>query len=243
MIKRWATGGGGGGGRHKTSGVFQNSPCREKLYYEQISFSTQSRLGKVVLISVCNNELELEGSPCGAECLFFFLSLSFCFSLSLSLSLCCSVELDFKQQEDKLQPLMKRLCPTEDAHLSSLPYPQEAFTSTPKRKSKADSKKHSRWKMWFLWEDVEPSPLWCPGFMCYSYVPFLGSQTESSWLFFFFFKDLVTNGDGELSSALWILAPGTGRWQDLCWRTSPRSHGKLEILSRVPKRIGNVILN
>ncbi|XP_071380122.1 inhibitory synaptic factor 2A [Centroberyx affinis] len=61
-----------------------------------------------------------------------------------------SVELDFKQQEDKLQPLMKRLCPTDDAHFSPLPYPQEAFTSTPKRKSKADSKKHARWKLWFL---------------------------------------------------------------------------------------------
>ncbi|XP_029311716.1 inhibitory synaptic factor 2A [Cottoperca gobio] len=61
-----------------------------------------------------------------------------------------SVELDFKQQEDKLQPLMMRLCPTADGHFASLPYPQEAFTSTPKRKSKADSKKHARWKLWFL---------------------------------------------------------------------------------------------
>ncbi|XP_070980518.1 inhibitory synaptic factor 2A [Oncorhynchus clarkii lewisi] len=60
-----------------------------------------------------------------------------------------SVELDFKQQEDKLHPLMKRLCPSEDPHLS-LPYPPEAFTSTPKRKAKADSKKHARWKLWFL---------------------------------------------------------------------------------------------
>ncbi|XP_024140501.1 inhibitory synaptic factor 2A [Oryzias melastigma] len=61
-----------------------------------------------------------------------------------------SVELDFKLQEDKLQPLMKRLCPTTDVHFAPLPYPQEAFTSTPKRKSKADSKKHARWKLWFL---------------------------------------------------------------------------------------------
>ncbi|KAM9390955.1 inhibitory synaptic factor 2A-like, partial [Salvelinus alpinus] len=60
-----------------------------------------------------------------------------------------SVELDFKQQEDKLQPLMKRLCPLDDPHFS-LPYPPEAFTSTPKRKAKADSKKHARWKLWFL---------------------------------------------------------------------------------------------
>lgn len=65
---------------------------------------------------------------------------------------CCSVELDFKLQEDKLQPLMKRLCPTTDVHFAPLPYPQEAFTSTPKRKSKSDSKKHARWKLWFLWE-------------------------------------------------------------------------------------------
>ncbi|XP_067100870.1 inhibitory synaptic factor 2A [Osmerus mordax] len=61
-----------------------------------------------------------------------------------------SVELDFKQQEDKLQALMTRLCPAEDAPFSSLPYPPEAYTSTPKRKSKADSKKHARWKLWFL---------------------------------------------------------------------------------------------
>ncbi|KAM8889609.1 inhibitory synaptic factor 2A [Synchiropus picturatus] len=61
-----------------------------------------------------------------------------------------SVELDFKLQEDKLQPLMKRLCPTDDAHFSTLSHSQEAFTSTPKRKSKADSKKHARWKLWFL---------------------------------------------------------------------------------------------
>ncbi|XP_066549686.1 inhibitory synaptic factor 2A [Amia ocellicauda] len=61
-----------------------------------------------------------------------------------------SVELDFKQQEDKLQPLMKKLCPTEDPQVPSLPYPQEGYTSTPKRKSKTESKKHARWKLWFL---------------------------------------------------------------------------------------------
>ncbi|XP_030629627.1 inhibitory synaptic factor 2A [Chanos chanos] len=61
-----------------------------------------------------------------------------------------SVELDFKQQEDKLQPLMRRLCPTEETHFPSLPYPQEAFTSTPKRKAKAEAKKHARWRLWFL---------------------------------------------------------------------------------------------
>ncbi|XP_019721347.1 protein FAM196A isoform X1 [Hippocampus comes] len=61
-----------------------------------------------------------------------------------------SVELDFKQQEDKLQPLMKRLCPSDDSHFPALPYPHEAFTSTPKRKSKAESKKHARWRLWFM---------------------------------------------------------------------------------------------
>ncbi|XP_077407340.1 inhibitory synaptic factor 2A isoform X2 [Vanacampus margaritifer] len=61
-----------------------------------------------------------------------------------------SVELDFKQQEDKLQPLMKRLCTSGDAPFPALPYPHEAFTSTPKRKSKAESKKHARWRLWFM---------------------------------------------------------------------------------------------
>ncbi|XP_072292753.1 inhibitory synaptic factor 2A [Eucyclogobius newberryi] len=59
-----------------------------------------------------------------------------------------SVELDFKLQEDKLQPLMKRLCPSQQ--YPALPYPNEVFTSTPKRKSKSESKKHARWKLWFL---------------------------------------------------------------------------------------------
>ncbi|XP_072312312.1 inhibitory synaptic factor 2A [Eucyclogobius newberryi] len=62
-----------------------------------------------------------------------------------------SVELDFKLQEDKLQPLMKRLCPSEESHLPALPYTQDAvYSSTPKRKSKAESKKHARWRLWFL---------------------------------------------------------------------------------------------
>ncbi|XP_056626959.1 inhibitory synaptic factor 2A [Triplophysa dalaica] len=61
-----------------------------------------------------------------------------------------SVELDFKLQEDKLQPLMKRLCPTEESMFPSLSYPQEIISSTPKRKSKAEAKKHARWKLWFL---------------------------------------------------------------------------------------------
>ncbi|XP_048842615.1 inhibitory synaptic factor 2A [Brienomyrus brachyistius] len=61
-----------------------------------------------------------------------------------------SVELDFKQQEDKLLPLMKRLCPDEEPQFPLLPYAQEVFTSTPKRKSKTESKKHARWKLWFL---------------------------------------------------------------------------------------------
>lgn len=66
------------------------------------------------------------------------------------LFLCCSVELDFKQQEDKLQPLMKRLCPMDSQQCPALPYPNEVFTSTPKRKTKTESKKHARWKLWFL---------------------------------------------------------------------------------------------
>ncbi|KAM4607529.1 inhibitory synaptic factor 2A-like [Polymixia lowei] len=61
-----------------------------------------------------------------------------------------SVELDFKQQEDKLQPLMKRLCPQDSPQCPALPYSNEVFTSTPKRKSKTESKKHARWKLWFL---------------------------------------------------------------------------------------------
>ncbi|XP_056326079.1 inhibitory synaptic factor 2A [Danio aesculapii] len=61
-----------------------------------------------------------------------------------------SVELDFKLQEDKLQPLMKRLCPTEESLFASLPFAQDTIGSTPKRKSKAEAKKHARWKLWFL---------------------------------------------------------------------------------------------
>lgn len=66
------------------------------------------------------------------------------------LYLCCSVELDFKLQEDKLQPLMKRLCPLDSRQCPALPYSNEVFTTTPKRKSKTESKKHARWKLWFL---------------------------------------------------------------------------------------------
>ncbi|XP_029377681.1 inhibitory synaptic factor 2A [Echeneis naucrates] len=61
-----------------------------------------------------------------------------------------SVELDFKLQEDKLQPLMKRLCPLDGQQRPALPYSNEVFTSTPKRKSKTEYKKHARWKLWFL---------------------------------------------------------------------------------------------
>lgn len=68
----------------------------------------------------------------------------------VSLCLCHSVELDFKLQEDKLQPLMKRLCPMDGRQCPALPYSNEVFTTTPKRKSKTESKKHARWKLWFL---------------------------------------------------------------------------------------------
>ncbi|XP_046710958.1 inhibitory synaptic factor 2A isoform X1 [Silurus meridionalis] len=61
-----------------------------------------------------------------------------------------SVELDFKLQEDKLQPLMTRLCPAVEPAYPSLPYTHEVYTSTPKRKSKTEAKKHARWRLWFL---------------------------------------------------------------------------------------------
>ncbi|XP_056904107.1 inhibitory synaptic factor 2A isoform X2 [Takifugu flavidus] len=60
------------------------------------------------------------------------------------------VELDFKLQEEKLHPLMKRLCPLDSQQCPALPYSNEVFTTTPKRKSKSESKKHARWKLWFL---------------------------------------------------------------------------------------------
>uniref|UniRef100_A0A8C5QAV4 Inhibitory synaptic factor 2A n=1 Tax=Leptobrachium leishanense TaxID=445787 RepID=A0A8C5QAV4_9ANUR len=60
------------------------------------------------------------------------------------------VELDFKQQEDKLQPVLKKLHPIEETQVAPLPYPAESYTSTPKQKSKTESKKHGRWKLWFL---------------------------------------------------------------------------------------------
>uniref|UniRef100_A0A8C6S4D9 Inhibitory synaptic factor 2A n=1 Tax=Neogobius melanostomus TaxID=47308 RepID=A0A8C6S4D9_9GOBI len=62
-------------------------------------------------------------------------------------------KLDFtleKMYEDKLQPMMKRLCPMDSQQCPALPYSNEVFTSTPKRKSKSESKKHARWKLWFL---------------------------------------------------------------------------------------------
>lgn len=65
--------------------------------------------------------------------------------------MCYSVELDFKLQEEKMQPLMKRLCPLDSQQCPALPYSNEVFTTTPKRKSKTESKKHARWKLWFLW--------------------------------------------------------------------------------------------
>ncbi|XP_036295217.1 inhibitory synaptic factor 2A [Pipistrellus kuhlii] len=61
-----------------------------------------------------------------------------------------SVELDFKQQEDKLQPVLRSLHPFEDSQVAPSPYSQEAHASTPKRKSKTEPKKHGRWKLWFL---------------------------------------------------------------------------------------------
>ncbi|KAF6317302.1 hypothetical protein mRhiFer1_006896 [Rhinolophus ferrumequinum] len=61
-----------------------------------------------------------------------------------------SVELDFKQQEDKLQPVLRNLHPFEETQVAPSPYSQETYSSTPKQKSKTESKKHGRWKLWFL---------------------------------------------------------------------------------------------
>uniref|UniRef100_A0A8C8YQA4 Inhibitory synaptic factor 2A n=1 Tax=Prolemur simus TaxID=1328070 RepID=A0A8C8YQA4_PROSS len=61
-----------------------------------------------------------------------------------------SVELDFKQQEDKLQPVLRKLHPVEETQVAPSPYSQETCSSTPKQKSKTESKKHGRWKLWFL---------------------------------------------------------------------------------------------
>uniref|UniRef100_A0A8C9BS73 Inhibitory synaptic factor 2A n=1 Tax=Phocoena sinus TaxID=42100 RepID=A0A8C9BS73_PHOSS len=60
-----------------------------------------------------------------------------------------SVELDFKQQEDKLQPVLRKLHPFEETQVAHSPYAQETY-STPKQKPKTESKKHGRWKLWFL---------------------------------------------------------------------------------------------
>ncbi|XP_055962648.1 inhibitory synaptic factor 2A [Sorex fumeus] len=61
-----------------------------------------------------------------------------------------SVELDFKQQEDKLQPVLRKLHPFEETQVAPLPYSPESYSATPKQKSKTESKKHGRWKLWFL---------------------------------------------------------------------------------------------
>ncbi|KAM9063672.1 inhibitory synaptic factor 2A [Sarcophilus harrisii] len=61
-----------------------------------------------------------------------------------------SVELDFKQQEDKLQPVLRKLHPIEETQVAPLPYSPETYSSTPKQKSKTESKKHGRWRLWFL---------------------------------------------------------------------------------------------
>lgn len=69
----------------------------------------------------------------------------------LSALLCLSsVELDFKQQEDKLQPVLRKLHPIEETQVAPSPYTQETYSATPKQKSKTESKKHGRWKLWFL---------------------------------------------------------------------------------------------
>lgn len=71
-------------------------------------------------------------------------------ALNSPLSLLPSVELDFKQQEDKLQPVLKKLHPFEETQVAPSPYSQEPYSATHKQKSKPESKKHGRWKLWFL---------------------------------------------------------------------------------------------
>ncbi|XP_067908841.1 inhibitory synaptic factor 2A [Heterodontus francisci] len=63
-----------------------------------------------------------------------------------------SVELDFKQQEDKFQPVMRKLHPIEETQVSTLPYSQEFCSSAYQKQkpSKTESKKHGKWKLWFL---------------------------------------------------------------------------------------------
>lgn len=70
--------------------------------------------------------------------------------LNSALSFLSSVELDFKQQEDKLQPVLRNLHPSEETQVVPSPYSQETYPSAPKQKSKTESKKHGRWKLWFL---------------------------------------------------------------------------------------------
>ncbi|XP_078269762.1 inhibitory synaptic factor 2A isoform X2 [Rhinoraja longicauda] len=63
-----------------------------------------------------------------------------------------SVELDFKQQEDKFQPIMRKLHSTEETQVSTLPYTQEFCSSAYQKQkpNKTESKKHGKWKLWFL---------------------------------------------------------------------------------------------
>eukprot|EP00062_Callorhinchus_milii_P001276 gi/632937237/ref/XP_007897810.1/ PREDICTED: protein FAM196A [Callorhinchus milii] len=63
-----------------------------------------------------------------------------------------SVELDFKQQEDKFQPILRKLHPNEETQVSTLPYSQEFCPSAyqKQKSSKTESKKHGKWKLWFL---------------------------------------------------------------------------------------------
>ena len=71
-------------------------------------------------------------------------------ALTPPLSFPSSVELDFKQQEDKLQPVLRKLHAFEETQVAPLPYSQETSSSTPKQKSKTEPKKHGRWRLWFL---------------------------------------------------------------------------------------------
>lgn len=143
----------------------------------------------------------------------------------------CSVELDFKLQEDKLQPLMKRLCPTTDVHFAPLPYPQEAFTSTPKRKSKADSKKHARWKLWFLWEPLTTLTPWgWRRIQAFGHLQLMSYQTRLD------LKDLDTKIEGGLLGVppCWKLQNVTETKNEVVFFLQEKKKAKTQIWRSAP---------
>ncbi len=59
-------------------------------------------------------------------------------------------KLDFKLQEDKLQPLIKRLCPLEEPSLPLSALHTRGVHLHTQTQVKTETKKHARWKLWFL---------------------------------------------------------------------------------------------